>query len=64
MSHLTTFHETEEVQVAVLECLRMQEPDIHRKGIFNLVPGGANTSAFSGIMFTDPETSERYELHI
>jgi len=50
--------------VAVLECLRKQEPDFHREGIFNLVSGGANTSAFSRMMLTDPDTSERHELYI
>lgn len=28
------FHKNEEVQMAVRECLRMQEPDFHQDGIF------------------------------
>jgi hypothetical protein len=40
----------------------MQEPDFHREGIFNLVPGRANTSAFSGMMMTEPDTSERQDI--
>jgi len=50
--------------VAVLECLRMQEPDFHGEGIFNLLSGGTKTSAFLWMMLTDPDTSEIYEVHI
>jgi len=50
--------------LALLECLRMQGPDFYREGIFNLVSGGANTSAFSGMMLTDLDTSERHEIQI
>jgi hypothetical protein len=32
------FHNNEEVEMAVGEWLRMQEPDFYRDGIFKLVP--------------------------
>jgi hypothetical protein len=32
------FHNNEEVEMAVGERLRMQEPDFYRDGIFKLVP--------------------------
>jgi hypothetical protein len=32
------FHRNEEVEMAVCGCLRMQEPDLYREGIFKLAP--------------------------
>jgi hypothetical protein len=43
------FHNNEEVETDVREWLQMQEPDVHRDGIFELVPRW-NTLTYSGIV--------------
>jgi hypothetical protein len=37
-SHRGTFHNNKEVEMAVRERLRRQDPDLYREGIFQLVP--------------------------
>jgi len=38
MSHAGTFHNNEEIEMAVREWLQMQDPDYCHDRIFNLVP--------------------------
>jgi hypothetical protein len=50
-------HEDEEVEMAVGDWLRMQEPDFYSDGIFKLVPRWDNASMCSGIMMKNNDTS-------
>jgi hypothetical protein len=38
LSHFGVFYNSEEVNVAVSEWLRMKEPDLHSDGVFKQVP--------------------------
>lgn len=51
LSDVGTLHNNEEVEVAVRECLRIQELDLHCDGIFKLVPIRTDVSVCSGVVW-------------
>jgi hypothetical protein len=50
LSDLGTLHSNEEVEVAVRQCLRIEELDLHCDGIFKLVPRRTDVSVCSGVV--------------
>jgi hypothetical protein len=50
LSDLGTLHSNEEVEVAVRECLQIEELDKHCDGILKLVPRRTDVSVCSGVV--------------
>jgi len=42
LSHLSTFHNKEEVETALRDWLRMQQPGLYGDGNFNILPNVVN----------------------